>query len=1512
MFENQLLLSAANFILVLINLVPCNPPMPLPTVIKAFVRYCCWLSICLIAIDASVYAQLRADFTVSKQGGCAPLVVSFNNTTTGASANAIWKWDLGNGNTSAARHPGAIYSTEKVYTITLTVEDGSQTSTKTQQVTVYSKPTVDFTVAPTTQCRPTPVQFTSSATPGSGTINNYFWDFGDGNTQQGYGNTISHSYNTEQQYSVSLTVTNSNGCYNTVRKNNVVKILRPLTAGFTANKTFLCRITESVQFTNSSNGPGTLSYLWDFGDGTTSSALNPSHVFARKGIHTISLTVRSSEGCISTSTQPALINVATFNTEFDGPAKACVGENVQFNSRSSPTPISALWEVNGQAVSNYYFNYNRNFSATGTYAIKLTNTFANGCSESITKQVVVKGLPVVNGFVATSNNVCGAPATVSFKDTTAGAVAWHWDFDYFDHYYDLSGTSQVQAPSFGYPREGYPNILLTVTNADGCRASTVKQFQIVKPSVGANVSGADGFVSCGPLTVTYSVNTSETITNYRWTFGDGTTSSQATQEHTFNAPGYYQANLQYTTSKGCVGTAYTRPVQVNKKPVVTITASTTEVCGGADIVFSATPYDGTINFYSWDFGDGVIQNFHSSVANVTHSYAEAGTYTIKLKVKNDKCDTVYTQKIDFIKVKSPHVALPSHSNTCDGTRGEVSFIQASKNATTVTWDFGDNSTVTVPGTQTQIKHTYTRTGTYAVKLTAVNGNCVLSTGSTVYVYLKQQPRLVNNTPQVCTDIPLNYTISNFEKHPYPYDPWYTSYFSFSKFEYEDLTVFNGWRDYAMNTNGRPFTSTLGYPDKTKKEIRAIYTSTYFGCQDTTNFVTFKVREAANPDFTIVKDGGCYNSDPVELKDNSSSPNGTILTREWYFGDGQYSNQSGTVKHTYDAPGTYYVSLRVTDNSGCPSPNAAQRQVIVKGAKASFGVSSSNIVRTGTINFYNYTSEYYATNVVYRWDFGDGNTSTQRDPSYQYNVPGTYVVKLRATDQATGCTSEATPVTIVVGDFAPAFNFSVNSITGQNCAPILVQFNNISLNYTRVVWDFGDGYQLDNVSYPGHVYDKPGKYTITLYVYGPHGLTGTYKRDVEIGLSNVSMVADIKEGCIGHTPTLTASGDPASAYTWDMGDGNVKLTTTPTTAHSYSTPGVYTPLVLANSGNGCLATGRSTDKITIRPNPAITIAPAEPVVCLGASTKLKAAGGKIYSWSPPEGLSATNVAEPLASPATTTTYLVEGKDEFGCKNTQQVTVKVIRPTTVLLDAKVALCAGAAIPLKASGAERYFWIFNTTGLSNTTIPNPSAKPPTSMVYTVRGTDAYSCFSDTAEIEVTVNPLPTVNAGPDVEVLPGTPVQLSPTYSNDVIRWNWMPTQYLDCIVCPAPLSKPMSETLYTLTVWNRHECFVTDSLLIKMICKEDRVGIPNAFTPNNDGVNDLWAIKGISVVKSLIVFNRWGQKVFERKNFIAADRHSAWDGNFNGYPAPPGTFVYFVEMECPSGGKFSKRGTVILTR
>ncbi|MCW3110212.1 MAG: internalin, partial [Segetibacter sp.] len=193
-------------------------------------------------------------------------------------------------------------------------------------------------------------------------------------------------------------------------------------------------------------------------------------------------------------------------------------------------------------------------------------------------------------------------------------------------------------------------------------------------------------------------------------------------------------------------------------------------------------------------------------------------------------------------------------------------------------------------------------------------------------------------------------------------------------------------------------------------------------------------------------------------------------------------------------------------------------------------------------------------------------------------------------------------------------------------------------------------------------------------------------------------------------------------------------------------------------------------------------------------------------------------------------------------------------------------------------------------------------------------YNCFSDTQSVKVTVVPLPTINAGPDLQVMTGADVTLQATASNDVVKYAWSPADYLSCTNCATPVSSPKSDITYTVTGITQFGCSASDALTIKLICDQSHVHIPSAFTPNNDYKNDVFYIKGrgVKMIKFLKIFNRFGEAIFEKDNFQIEDRSSGWDGKFKGLEVSTGAYVYFTEMICDSGETFSLKGTVMVVK
>ena len=440
-------------------------------------------SILVLSCCLTASGQLTAKVSADKTGGCGPLVVHFSNQTSGASAAASWQWDLGNGNSAVVADPVATYTQPGSYTVVLTVQDGGQTSTASLVVTVYQAPTATFAVADPKVCSPAPVTFNATATAGSGAISNYLWDFGDGSTLTVPSASASHAYLPPGVYTVNLTVTDIYGCVATALQSNAVTVLPALLPNFTTNPQVLCTVNSPVTFTNTTTGPGTLSYQWNFGDGNSSAAANPSYTYSAKGTYTVVLTVTSTAGCVAADTQTNVLNVANFLTNFTVPASVCQGAAAVFNDSSSPAPTAESWVVDGVAAGTG-MALSKSGMAAGNHTITLTNTYG-ACTQSVTRNITVNAAPVMPPFDAVQQSACGAPMTVNFLDHTPGAVSWAWAFDYnpysYDNYQNLTYGGPAISNVYG-ENENY-QVQLTVTNAQGCQASETQTVDVTSPYV---------------------------------------------------------------------------------------------------------------------------------------------------------------------------------------------------------------------------------------------------------------------------------------------------------------------------------------------------------------------------------------------------------------------------------------------------------------------------------------------------------------------------------------------------------------------------------------------------------------------------------------------------------------------------------------------------------------------------------------------------------------------------------------------------------------------------------------------------------------------------------------------------------------------------------------------------------------------------------------------------------------------------------------------------------------------
>ncbi|MDD3877904.1 MAG: PKD domain-containing protein [Bacteroidales bacterium] len=318
-------------------------------------------------------------------------------------------------------------------------------------------------------------------------------------------------------------------------------------------------------------------------------------------------------------------------------------------------------------------------------------------------------------------------------------------------------------------------------------------------------------------------------------------------------------------------------------------------------------------------------------------------------------------------------------------------------------------------------------------------------------------------------------------------------------------------------------------------------------------------------------------------------------------------------------------------------------------------------------------------------------------------------------------------------------------------------------------------------------------------------------------------------CVGQSANLTAFG--GVSYAWSNSSQTQSINVSPSVTTTYT--------VTVTDNNGCSATDNAV--VFVNPLPPAN-AGANAAICIGSSTQLNASGGLSYTWSPSTGLSSTTIANPIANPSVTTSYIVTVTDNNGCSKTDDVLVSVNSLPPSSAGTNQSICFGNSTQLGATGGVNYVWS-PSTGLSSTSIANPNANPTVTTTYTLTVTDINGC-SATSNMVLTVNPLPIANAGNDSSICSGNNTLLTATGG---ISYSWSPVIGLSNSLIYNPVANPVTTTNYSVTVTDANGCSATDDLLLTVMSLPPAdAGINTAICYGNStqlnasgGISYLWS-------------------------------------------------------------------------
>ncbi len=1516
----------------------------------------------LFSFSGQLSAQTPvANFTATPLSGCAPLIVQFTSTSTGNPTS--YQWTLGNGVNTVQQNPSTAYTTPGTYTVTLTVTNanGSDTKTVTNYITVVPAPTISFSALDTDNCPPFQVQFVNSTTFNSTGAGVYNWSFGDGNTSAL--TSPQNIYYTPGQYTVTLVATNGAGCTSSLTKPGFIKVFSPPVGNITANPTSYCGTPANINFTASATGTGPYTYNWDYGDGGTGVGVATSHVYNLPGIYTITLYVTDGNGCMDTVVKPNYVAIGTLGANFTtAPVTGCANVPVQFNNTSAGG-TSYFWNF-GDGNTSTLANPTHTYAAGGTYNVKLA-IYDGPCGDSVTLPVTINPAPNVN-FSFTPNQPCPAPTQVQFNNLSNGATSYYWNFG-------DGNISNLASPSHTYATNNYFPVGMTATNAFGCSSTkwdTIKIHSLgvyVTPAnpkgcVPFNVGFGEMIYAVDPITqgwYTYPYS----ISSYSWNFGDGGTSNSQSPSHTYvNPNNVYNAALTVTTSNGCTATGITL-VSVGDKPTASFIGFPDTLCVNTKVHFVNTTTDTVLTTsYTWQMGDGNVYLGKTP----DYAYTHSGIYNVSLIASNFGCTDTFT--VDSAAVILAPTAIWSEKYSCDTPLFVQFYDTLSVEPTSHIWYFGDGNTDTSknPG------HLYASLGTYTVSLVTFNNIYGCSDTETRTIELID-PALDFVTPDtaICqgdsilftpsySHTPSGYTwLINGSLPIWPYGPASNPNPSSGAWGYRfnqkgiyDVSVYTTDIHGCNDTTTRPHyvlvakpqvlfsaTPTVGCVpmsvlfEDTSVHLPGVYSVTRNwnfgnGTATTTNDTISNLYPVAgiyNVTLTVTDNVGCTDvlsrigyidvRKPVAAfsVDDSTACIGQQLTFTnassgvnpgylWDFGDGTTSTNAAPVK-SYSQTGLYDVKLIVTDASGCQDSLIKTAWISVTKPDAQFASSDTQALCPPLSVVFNNLS---VGGTSYAWDFGNGSLSALQNPTTIYATPNLYQVSLVVTN-ADGCTDTAYGHVNVLGY---AGGLSYTPVTG--CSPLTVEFQSNIYGVATMIWDFNDGVTapLNGKDTISHTFITPGKYLPQLILSDNAGCTTASSGLDTIYVDSVWVGFVAAPPCV-NTPVVFTDTSytlfaPISGWVWKTINGQTSTAASP--SFVFPNTGSFPVTLIAKSAWGC--TDSVTRSITIYDLPVVTAA-FDTLICKGDATTISAAGANTYSWLPSTGLACATCQSTSAAPVTTTPYVVTGTDQRGCKNKDTVVISVKYVTTSFAAPGGGICADSIFQLKAWGADRFEWSPSQT-LDDYTKPDPIASPDRTTTYVVTAWEA-SCLPDTHQVKVIVYPRPDVDAGKDDTIMAGTSVVLIAT-SSDFVSFLWSPETTLSCTSCTAPSASPRVTTTYKVIATSDKGCRAYDSVTIHLMCDNSQVFIPNTFTPNNDGQNDVFYPRGegMKSITSFRIYNRWGELVFERRGFQLNDASSGWDGTSKGATLGSDIFIYSIEGICDSGETLIWKGDVTLLR
>jgi len=1079
-----------------------------------------------------VFESPVVDFLV--EDVCIDSEGSFTDLSTFEPGDPIidWDWDFGDGNGSTDQNPTHVYTNFGDFDVTLEVATANCSATGTQTVSVIPAPDANFSHVVDEGCAPLDVNFTNTTFGGD----SYTWIFGGGggSGEESPQHTFENFGDVDSVYTVTMIAQNAFGCRDTAQSS--VTVYPGATAQFQTFYVPGCD-PDSATFLNTSINAD--SYLWDFGDGTTTTEENPSHEFVNTGVtiqtFDVELIAYTPNGCNDTTTT----TVSVFpqpNYNFDLPVDTgCTPFTVQFPV--VPGAIAYQWSFGDGTISaapNPEHTYGNVTLAPITYDVELVATSAFGCNDTATASVTVNPEPVPQ-FSVDRVSGCG-PLTVSIENQSllADSVIW----SYGDG--EVSNTLETVHEHTFVNDTDLPatyTIELIAFTSEGCSRSFTRDIEVY-PAVLADFSHPTE--ECSPLSFVFE-NNSENASFFQWDLGNGIVSVAEEPLGGYQIvgaePDTFDIQLVATSMFGCEDTSASQLI-LHPKPSASVIPSGVAGCSPYTVEFQNNSSVATI--YEWSYGDGDVSD--TDVLSHEHTFVSTSTAPQDFQVSMIASTDFGCADTSLLEITVYPDVIAQFAPEDEGCSPfEVNFINTSFGAATYNWSFGDGNEAFITNPSNTFVNNTDTVQDFTVTLVAQSGfGCTDTTTGNITVFPLPEVEFVLSSIEGC--FPADFTFANLTEGAVSYE-W-------------------DYGDGSTSDNSDSLHTHTYVNDGTELETYTVTLSATSanGCVAEQSMEVEVIPEIV-ADVTVPP-GGC-SPYTAQFENNTVGAFSYI----WYFGDGNFS-QAEEPEYIYSNPNsqdsTYVVTFVAQSLYGCADTLEFELPVL--------GLPDAQFVATpavqqfpdATIELVNLSSANEGAD--YAWNWGDGNTEISQDPdqpqNYTYETWGEFTVVLTVGNSI--CSDTAFQV-IEIEPPLPIAGFEGE---GKGCQPLVVEFTSTSTYAVEYLWDFGDGTISDEEN-PVHTYYESGTFNVALTVTGPGG-----EQDTEIRPAIVTVHPRAEAYFTVNPPVITIPDQVfflnlstnADSYFWDFGDGSTSTEFSP--YHFYETTGWHPVTLYADNEFGC--------------------------------------------------------------------------------------------------------------------------------------------------------------------------------------------------------------------------------------------------------------------------------------------------------------------------------------------------------